>query len=371
MFKILQSLLIAVFFASAGAIISPSVAQAAACGGVNQPACSWSKARYSGKAQRCGRGQFYDIKRRECWSCPGGYKRTIFPLKGKKACQRRGKIVGHWSGARRHKSVGCRRPSFFDPRGGGQCWTCPSQYKRTIFPVHSKKACKARSACRAGLKKKRGYCVRKATKAGGKNGLLNIAKRDKQKLKRLTLALARALSPLGRADQIKLIAKLAKAKNPQALQRVLYRHPKINAALETLRFAGYRTMTVGIASSISIGIGGALETGVSMDTAKRNRPYIYQTRGYSGGLSLQVGNNIVISAYKASNDRIGNRPRKYFDKWSPSHGFVSSVDGLIAGVGIALWYDYSNRPQGFSVSYSLGSVGAQIWEYNRVETMIQ
>ncbi len=316
MFKILQSLLIAVFIASAGAILSPSISQAAVCGGLNQPACGWSKARYSGKAQRCSRGQFHDIRRRGCWSCPGGYKRTIFPLK-------------------------------------------------------SKKACKARSACRAGLKKKRGYCVRKATKAGGKKGLLNIAKRDKQKLKRLTLALARALSPLGRADQIKLIAKLAKAKNPQALQRVLYRHPKINAALETLRFAGYRTMTVGIASSISIGIGGALETGISMDTAKRNRPYIYQTRGYSGGLSLQVGNNIVISAYKASNDRIGNRPRKYFDKWSPSHGFVSSVDGLVAGVGIALWYDYSNRPQGFSVSYSLGSVGAQIWEYNRVETMIQ
>ncbi len=368
MFNLVKAIMLAVGVALITPVFSITSAEAANCGGLNQKACSWSKATYRGKPLGCARGQFYDVSTRRCWSCPSGFKRTIFPIKSKKACQKRGKVLAGFTRARLYGAVGCRRPGFFDPRKGGQCWTCPAGFKRTVWPVTSKKACKAKPACRPGLKKKKGYCVAKRAK---NQKLLNLAKRDKQRLQRVIGALAKALSPLQSVNQIKYIKRLVKNKDSRSLQKLVYNHPRVSVALESLRAAGFKTMTLGVSSSLSVGVGGMLETGTSLDTYKRNRPYIYQTRGYSGGVSLQAGNTIVLSGYFDPNHKIGNRPRGYFKKWKPSHGFVSSIDGLVAGVGVALWYDYNNRLSGFSVSYSLGSVGLQVWEYNRVETMIQ
>ena len=357
------------FIGLAGVLLFIPKAEAARCGGLNQRACKASPARYMGKPGRCARGQFYDIKTRACWSCPRGYNRTIFRIRGKKACQKKGAIVGKWFKARYHGATGCRRPSFFDPRRGGECWACPSGYNRTVWPVTGRGACKPRNPCASGLKKKRGFCVKQRQRQGGK--LLNIANRDRKRIERLVIELAKSLSPYRHVQNVRFLRDLIKSKNANAIQRAVYRQPRLRLALDALRVAGFKTMTVGVASSLSVGVGGALETGVSLDTAKRRRPYIFQTRGYSAGLSLQAGNNVVISGYLDPNDRIGNRPTRYLQKWKPSQGFVSSIDGFVAGVGVALWYDYNNRFSGFSVSYSMGSVGAQIWEYNRVETMIQ
>lgn len=368
MFNLLKTIMLAACIALIAPVFSITSAEAAKCGGLNQRACGWSKAAYRGKPLGCPRGQFYHRGTRRCWSCPSGFKRTVFPIKSKKACQKRGKVIAGFTRARLHGAVGCRRPAFFDPRAGGQCWTCPSGFRRTVWPVTSKKACKAKPACRSGLRKKKGYCV--AGKVKNKK-LLNLAKRDKARLKRVIAALAKSLSPLQSAKQIKYIKDLAKRKDARSLQKLIYNHPRVSVALESLRAAGFKTMTVGVSSGLSVGVGGMLETGASLDTYKRNKPYLYQTRGYSGGFSLQAGNTIVLSGYFDPNHKIGNRPSGYFKKWKPSHGFVSSIDGLVAGVGVALWYDYNNRLAGFSVSYSLGSVGVQVWEYNRVETMIQ
>lgn len=37
--------------------------------------------------------------------------------------------------------VGCGNGTFYDPIDGGTCWTCPDGYKRTVFSVKSEKAC--------------------------------------------------------------------------------------------------------------------------------------------------------------------------------------------------------------------------------------
>jgi len=155
----------------------------------------------------CSAGQFRDPRGGgQCWSCPGGYNRTLHAVTSTHACSRSirgtafraskkgrgGGILrtdcpsgqfwdawnGGWcwtchggnrSGAAVYASNACTRPartvharatyrgkpgcfggSFHDPRHGGQCWSCPTGYSRKAFTaVTSTEAChrKTASAC--------------------------------------------------------------------------------------------------------------------------------------------------------------------------------------------------------------------------------
>jgi hypothetical protein len=90
----------------------------------------------------CPGGTFQDPRNGgECWSCPGGYMRTLVPVTDGKACAK-DLLFGPWSGATFSKKSGsCGGDSFFDPIDGGTCWTCPSGYRRTANPVNGNAAC--------------------------------------------------------------------------------------------------------------------------------------------------------------------------------------------------------------------------------------
>lgn len=130
-------------------------ATAAACGGSDQPiaaepsctgaspaiavAASFSKAKRIGK-RGCTKGAFFDPRKGgECWSCPKGYKRTVFPVTAKGACET-GPLVKA-SVAKLRGKFGCRKGSFLDV-GSKTCWACPKGWKRTVFPVDGPKACR-------------------------------------------------------------------------------------------------------------------------------------------------------------------------------------------------------------------------------------
>jgi hypothetical protein len=93
-------------------------------------------------ATGCPGGTFHDPRNGgECWSCPSGYMRTLAPVTAGDACAK-DLIFGPKSSATFHKKVGsCSGDSFFDPIDGGSCWTCPSGYRRTANPVNGDAAC--------------------------------------------------------------------------------------------------------------------------------------------------------------------------------------------------------------------------------------
>lgn len=88
----------------------------------------------------CPSGQFYDIIHGgTCWTCPSGYSRTASHVESSTACRR---VVGATvSSASYHGRSGCTGSSFFDPRNGGECWTCPSGTVRTAAAVTASNAC--------------------------------------------------------------------------------------------------------------------------------------------------------------------------------------------------------------------------------------
>lgn len=112
---------------------------------VSAHSAEYKKAELLGKADitklGCDKGDFWDPRGGgECWSCEGK-RRTLYPVTSDKAC-----ATGpgeHLSRATRksdHNTV-CPDGSFFDPRNGGECWQCPAGTKRSVSPVTSDKAC--------------------------------------------------------------------------------------------------------------------------------------------------------------------------------------------------------------------------------------
>ncbi len=96
----------------------------------------WGGAKVCGA--KCAHGQYQD-KKNQCWSCPNGYK--IKKKRNPLVC--RGKVdvkAKYLSKGKLFKK--CPQGGFFDPRKGGQCWKCPRGFKRTVYPVHKNSACR-------------------------------------------------------------------------------------------------------------------------------------------------------------------------------------------------------------------------------------
>ena len=76
----------------------------------------------------------------ECWTCSGA-NRTVHPVTGDKACKT--PATERLQGATRKSrdTLSCPKGTFFDPRNGGECWSCPSGANRTAAPVTANNAC--------------------------------------------------------------------------------------------------------------------------------------------------------------------------------------------------------------------------------------
>tara|TARA_R110002110_G_scaffold11656_2_gene55811 strand:- start:4368 stop:5753 length:1386 start_codon:yes stop_codon:yes gene_type:complete len=93
----------------------------------------------------CPKGSFFDLRGGgECWSCRKGTHRTIFPVNKSKACERRlstsyAKAKSHGKGSGILKTD-CKKGRFYDI-GKRKCYSCPSGYKRSVSSVTGSKAC--------------------------------------------------------------------------------------------------------------------------------------------------------------------------------------------------------------------------------------
>lgn len=91
-------------------------------------------------SQSCATGSFFDPENGgECWSCPTGYIRNVSPISSKDACWKA--VTEDVQVATKTGTTGCPSGSFSDPRNGGECWSCPSGFNRTWDPVTAGTAC--------------------------------------------------------------------------------------------------------------------------------------------------------------------------------------------------------------------------------------
>jgi hypothetical protein len=87
----------------------------------------------------CTGSAFFDPRNGgECWACPSGFNRTATAVTDDKACAKSTEV---FASASFKSKFSCPSGAFFDPRNGGECWSCPSGQYRSINPVTSNKAC--------------------------------------------------------------------------------------------------------------------------------------------------------------------------------------------------------------------------------------
>lgn len=103
--------------------------------------CGFAKATYKRKAVgECPKGSFFDLGTWSCFKCPSGFNRTGFAVDTPQACSR--EISPDYKRATRTgKQTSCPGGSFFDGRNGGECWSCPSGFGRTMSSVDAWDAC--------------------------------------------------------------------------------------------------------------------------------------------------------------------------------------------------------------------------------------
>lgn len=116
------------------------------CGGaINgnlQPACDRQPAKYISKARKdCPRGSFFDVGTWTCFQCPSGYQRTANNVTEWDACSK--DVPDQTARAKYQSRAVCPSGAFIDPRNGGECWSCPSGYGRTLATVDAWDACGA------------------------------------------------------------------------------------------------------------------------------------------------------------------------------------------------------------------------------------
>lgn len=90
-----------------------------------------------------GPEQFWDGIDGNCHSCPSDYPRTGFPVHDSKACSK--VILGSQRYAKIEGQAQCLDGEIADfltnPEQGGNCYTCPAGYDRTLFSVTGSTAC--------------------------------------------------------------------------------------------------------------------------------------------------------------------------------------------------------------------------------------
>ena len=78
---------------------------------------------------RCVKGLYDPRNGGECWSCPSGFGRTVFAVTAANACEKGGPFGQHVKAAYKGKP-GCPAGAF---RNGvlDQCYSCPEGFKRS------------------------------------------------------------------------------------------------------------------------------------------------------------------------------------------------------------------------------------------------
>ena len=189
-----------------------------------------------------------------------------------------------------------------------------------------------------------GQGVDSVFKGGKKAKVRKAARKEAKKIKGIARDITRAL-PSG-ADARKL-ARAIRNKDGRAAQALLRANGKLRNSLKGLKRLGFNSITVGVESSGSYFVGGAHETGFTMDIDFDRTPRIYTTTSLSGGYHFGGGNDLVFSFFKSGHNRIGGH----------AFGSIAEFD-VGSGAGLNMWF--TSKPfdfAGFSLGVGIGSLG--------------
>lgn len=230
----------------------------------------------------------------------------------------------------------------------GRCRPCGSKGQRNC-PI-----LKRGRACKPGLGIRHGRCVAASQTFWGRVGhaftphSLDRAKAEAKKRARAVKPIVDTLMRvMPRGREAKDIIMAIQRKDARAAQNILLNKPGMRDAFRQMRRAGFRSATVGIESSAAYGVGAGHETGISIDLDLRNPPRLYTMTSLAGGYYFGGGNDLVISALRPRNDRIGGH----------AIGTAAEFD-VGSGGGVNMWF--APKPfdfAGFSVGIGIGSVG--------------
>jgi len=181
------------------------------------------------------------------------------------------------------------------------------------------------------------------------------ALRDLRPLLNGAIAAAYCQSLVAQIDRLRM---LLNSRDVPGLDDLVRRDPCLTRLRQAALSGGYSTFTLGLGGGLQLGIGVNAEIGVAFDAHLRNPPRIFTTTGFSSGWGANVGNDFIVSFYRAHNTRIAG----------DSQGFLYS-GSVLAGGGAAIWYDYQGRLTGASAFVSR-ALGGNVGVYNRVRTVM-
>lgn len=221
----------------------------------------------------------------------------------------------------------------------GICRPCGGQNQRAC-PITKKG-----KACKRGLKWKLGKCIK--PKQSVKNKLLRDAKVRAQRFKPMINTIANTLRRVGNKQMVRRLNAALKSKDPARIRNVI-QDMQTRAVRVALQKAGFRTLAVGIQSSVAVAGGYGRETGLALPVSGRGHAPLYVSKTYFGGVILGVGNDLVMSAFTDNPNNVGGA----------LYAAIGNFD-VGSGVGVVLWYDKRTLLiKGVSVGIGIGSVGA-------------
>lgn len=343
------------------------------CGGLGQTKCEFGPAVGHGKAKNvgCPSGSFFDPRMGgECWTCPRGFHRTLAPVTAANACATG--LFGKTIAATFKQSVwGCGGGQFFDPIDGGSCWSCPQYFNRSVHHVKSAQACTiwAQYTCDEGFQLQGNTC------AYGKEKEIEGKARAKLKdLAEVIVATARLAATVSNDPAIR--DELA-GKSSGATGRVEGAEGYGDATQKAKLL--FNTLSIGLVVSGNVAIAGAsAETGVAIDF-KGSRPvYWYGGASYKFGPGASADGGINIGFWLDENDSILGNVEGYvlgmndlMAAYKVAGGLAKLNEALAfkkgGSLAVGLWFDYEGNFKGFTVTPTVG-VGIDFGGYARATT---
>lgn len=358
-------IMIIALVASAG---TPEVAEAAYkdptpnCGGLDEVACEYARAKNVGKVSNfaCTGKKVHFSPRNggECWSCPSGYKRTTRKITGDKACVKK-LFKGPWKPATFVGTVwGC---GAYETQRGKDCYKCPRGYRMSLNSAKGNKACKVKKdfECDYGLNNKGTHCrppgniFTRASQQKAANGRL---------ISKATAVVTELMNGSARSQRIRdaIQSRNWSAAGSQ-IQTMNSYHDLVRAGAS----AEAACITIGFTADAQAIAGVNSEMGIAIDL--NGRPIKgYSTVGWSVGLALGGEAGVTVGIWGDDNDKIDGK----------AQGVVMGMSAAFAGGGAGMWFSYPpgkswgvDRYLGLTVGYAAG-FSAEAGEYNRVETTI-
>lgn len=303
----------------------------------------------------------------QCWSCPNGYKRTLKPIhKGAGACTKRGWGKQTKSSTYVRNSYGCPKGQF---HRAGRCLECPDAgVVRGFIGINPKGQCTTKAGCQAGLR-----VENEPPKVLTKIGRPFVAKcTDLPKNNTAKVLMSTFKGQIQDAQMMRTFAQrfLAEAATSRALKRALKdkderaavaaarRLPSFQRLEARARQAGYKTLTVGIGADVQVLVGANQEFGVAFDLLNAATG-LYSTTGVSAGLALGVEANIGVGFWTTDLAGLAGYGRGVA---------ISASAG--ASLGAASWFSYEPTVYQGTTYTAGGGAGIELGELNSALTQV-